>query len=266
MILIVDLSYAIFHRFYAIKAYIKISQREDIELSLEDDNFKDMYVRTFHQSIYKLCKKFKPTAVLFALDCPRCDIWRNEIMPEYKDRKKLPDFDEKTFPLVINEVLPKLKDDLLEFKFRKKSLPIEVHTIQHDRAEADDLVYIYCRHVNREEEKVIITGDHDYLQLLDDQTEIYDLKLNMLRNKSLGSNDKDVLLKVLGGDPSDNIAKIMPKKRAEALIKETPIDDVLKMFKHNDKFKNNMHMVNMDNIPKDIIKDVKMTLCTTMKI
>jgi len=261
MLLIIDLSYAIFFKFYAIKSYLKISKREDIELSLCDDNFKDMYIRTFKDSIHKLCRKFKPSKVIFALDCPRCKIWRNEVMPTYKDRKKLADFDERTFPLVINEVIPKLKEELLEFKFRRKHIPIEVHSVQHERAEADDIVYVYSRHIHLNEKKTIITGDNDYLQLLDDNTEIYDMKLKDLRIKSLGSNEKDVLVKVLGGDPSDNISKLMSKKRALELINERPIKEIMQMFANNEKFKNNMMMVDMDNIPDDIIRDLKMTLC-----
>jgi len=261
MILIIDLSYAIFFKFYAIKSYLKISQREDVELSLSDDTFKDMYVRTFKESIYKLCRKFKPNKLILAMDCPRCNIWRTEIMPTYKDRKKLADFDEKTFPLIINEVVPLLKRELMDFKFRRKVIPIEVHSIQHERAEADDLVYIYTRRAHSEEEKIIITGDNDYLQLLDDKTEIYDLKLKPLRDKSLGSNDKDILLKVLGGDPSDNIAKLMTKKKAIDYINETSVEEIYRTYESNDKFKNNMKMVNMNNIPEDIIDEVKTMLC-----
>jgi 5'-3' exonuclease len=240
---------------------LKISQREDVELSLSDDTFKDMYVRTFKESIYKLCRKFKPNKLILAMDCPRCNIWRTEIMPTYKDRKKLADFDEKTFPLIINEVVPLLKRELMDFKFRRKVIPIEVHSIQHERAEADDLVYIYTRRAHSEEEKIIITGDNDYLQLLDDKTEIYDLKLKPLRDKSLGSNDKDILLKVLGGDPSDNIAKLMTKKKAIDYINETSVEEIYRTYESNDKFKNNMKMVNMNNIPEDIIDEVKTMLC-----
>jgi len=261
MILIIDLSYAIFFKFYAIKSYLKISQREDVELSLSDDTFKDMYVRTFKESIYKLCRKFKPNKLILAMDCPRCNIWRTDIMPTYKDRKKLADFDERTFPLIINEIVPLLKRELLNFKFRRKVSPINVHSIQHERAEADDLVYIYARRAHNEEEKVIITGDNDYLQLLDDKTELYDMKLKPLRDKSLGSNDKDILLKVLGGDPSDNIAKLMTKKKAIDYINETSVEVIHKTYESNDKFKNNMNMVNMNNIPKDIIDEVKNMLC-----
>lgn len=261
MLLIIDLSYAIFFKFYAIKSYLKISKREDIQLSLCDENFKEMYIRTFKDHIHKLCRKFKPSKVIFALDCPRDKIWRTEVMPSYKDRKNMIDFDERTFPLVINEIIPKLKKEMLEFTFRRKHIPIEVHSIQHERAEADDIVYVYSRHLHLKDKKTIITGDNDYLQLLDDNTDIYDMKLKDLRAKSLGSNEKDVLLKVLGGDPSDNITKLMTKKKAIELISGKPVDEIIQMFESNEKFKNNMMMVNMDNIPEDIIHDIKMTLC-----
>jgi 5'-3' exonuclease len=82
------------------------------------------------------------------------------------------------------------------------------------RAEADDMVYIYCKRTKAiGMKKIVITSDNDYLQLLDDNTEIFDLKYKDLRTKSLGDSGKDILIKVLGGDPSDNIPKILSKKK-----------------------------------------------------
>lgn len=258
-ILVIDTSYAIFFRFYAIRSYLKISKRDDVELTIDNESFKDMYRRTFIDMIHKLCKKFKPTKIVFALDCPRDDIWRTKLMTEYKDRKSMDDFDGRVFPFIINEIIPELKVTMQTFKMFRKMCPIDVHEIQHKNCEADDLVYIYCRHMHNEDNKVIITGDNDYLQLLDDTTEIYDLKLKSLRDKSLGSNEKDLLFKVLGGDPSDNIPSIMTKKKVKELLQTKEVCEIMNSYEMNSKFKNNMKMVDMNCVPSQLIDEVKET-------
>jgi DNA polymerase-1 len=255
MILIIDLSYAIFHRFYAIKSYLKISQREDITMTLDDQNFKDLYKRTFIDTIHKLCKTYKPKTIVFAEDCPRSEIWRNDLMTDYKNRPRMTDFDARTFGFVINDIIPYLKME--EFKMNRKPFPIDVFTMKHENAEADDLVYIYSRHIQFDAKKTIITGDNDYLQLLDDNTEIYNLKSKSLREKSLGTNEKDILVKVLMGDPSDNLKPVCTKKKALNLINDKSYKDISEMYQENDRFCNNMKMVNMNLIPDTMIEAVK---------
>lgn len=258
-ILVIDTSYAIFFRFYAIKSYLKISKRDDVEMTIDNENFKEMFKRTFIDMIHKLCKKFKPKKIIFSLDCPRDDIWRTELMADYKDRKNMDDFDGRVFPFTINQIIPELKVTMQSFKMFRKVYSIDVHDIHHNKCEADDLVYIYCRHMHNEDTKVIITGDNDYLQLLDDFTEIYDLKMKCLRDKSLGSNEKDLLFKVLGGDPSDNIPSIMTKKKVKELLQTKNICEIMKLYEMNSKFKSNMNMVDMNCIPTYLIDEVKQT-------
>ena len=139
-------------------------------------------------------------------------------MNDYKDRKNMDDFDGRVFPLTINEIIPELKVTLQTFKMFRKCVPLMFMKFNIINVKPDDIVYIYCRHMHNDENKIIITGDNDYLQLLDDTTEIYDLKDKSLRDKSLGSNDKDLLFKVLGGDPSDNIPSIMTKKESKRIV------------------------------------------------
>ena len=258
-IIIIDTSYAIFFRFYAIRSYLNISKRDDVELTVDNENFKNMYKRTFVDMIQKLCKKFKARKIVFALDCPREDIWRTDIMNDYKNRKGADDFDGRVFPLTINEIIPELKVTMETFKMFRKVCPIDVQCIRHKKCEADDLVYMYCRHMHDEDNKIIITGDNDYLQLLDDYTDIYDLKMKSLRDKSLGSNEKDLLFKVLGGDPSDNIPSIMTKKRVKELLQTKEVCEIFDLYKMNSKFKNNMNMVDMNCIPTHFIDEVKET-------
>jgi 5'-3' exonuclease len=129
-----------------------------------------------------------------------------------------------------------------------------------EKAEADDMVYIYCkRTIAKNRKKIIITSDNDYLQLLDINTEIFDLKGKDLRTKSLGNSEKDILIKVLGGDPSDNIPKILSKKKTLEMIENTAYEEICDLFENanetvRDQFRLNMTLVNMSNIPETIIK------------
>ena len=51
----------------------------------------------------------------------------------------------------------------------------------------------------------IITNDHDYLQLINANTTIINLKNKKLNDKSCGNPKHDLLLKIICGDPADNI-------------------------------------------------------------
>ena len=55
----------------------------------------------------------------------------------------------------------------------------------------------------------IITNDHDYLQLINANTTIINLKNKKLNDKSCGNPKHDLLLKIICGDPADNIKVVL---------------------------------------------------------
>ena len=103
----------------------------------------------------------------------------------------------------------------------------------------------------------IITNDHDYLQLFDNNTYIYNLQGLNLRTKSRGEYI-DLELKILQGDVSDNISSIFRKK--------TSINQMLDMINNNEKLNNfleeneeskklynrNKLLIDFDMIPENI--------------
>lgn len=254
--LVIDLSYAIFYRFYAVRAYMRISKRTDFELNVDDDIFKSMFKKGVMDMIIKLVRKHKPDQLIFAVDCMRCNIWRRQVMQDYKNRSNLSDFDSRVFPLTINEIIPEVINKMNNFTISRKPHPVSVNIMKHDSCEADDLVYIYCKLIEQEKLKVIITGDNDYLQLLDDKTEIYCLKGKSLRLKSTGCCETDLLQKVIGGDPSDNVPKILSKNALAQLFKEKSTAEIFEKFKDDEAFNRNLEMVDMRCIPKELILSV----------
>ena len=90
MYLLVDLSYACFNKFYATKKYYSLSKPE---ISLENvEKWKDVpgFIEQFTKSFLKDISNIKKTLniewtnIIFAKDCPRKNIWRNHIYPNYK--------------------------------------------------------------------------------------------------------------------------------------------------------------------------------------
>ena len=256
MSLVIDLSYSIFYRFYALRSYRKISKRTDFELNVDDGMFKSLFKKAFVDMIIKLSRKHKPDELLFAVDCMRCEIWRRNIMPEYKNRANLSDFDVRVFQLTMGEIIPELVEQMKEFKISRRPHPVLVKIVKHEGCEADDLVYIYCKHFRPDCSKVIITGDNDYLQLLDDKTEIFCLKGKSLRSKSSGCKEKDVLNKVLGGDPSDNIPRLLSKNALSKLFQSKTITEIFEHYENDERFQRNMQMVDMRQIPQSLVQSV----------
>lgn len=258
MILIIDLSYFVFYRFYASKAYVKISKQGDsITCDFDDDAFKTMYTSGIVKSLEKLAKKFRPSVVYLSKDCMRNDIWRNDIYDNYKNRKNLSDFDGRAFDIAIREVVPDIQRRFRRFKVnRTTELDIPIEIVSCDKCEADDVSYVLCKKVFRDEKKIVITGDHDYMQLIDENTDVMDLKLKSLKDKSLGSASEDLMFKILIGDKSDNIPQICSKKHALEIVRKHSYEEIVEMYESDAKFTRNRTLVDMNEIPATLVAEI----------
>ena len=80
--------------------------------------------------------------------------------------------------------------------------------------EADDGIAYYCNQIKEDEKAVILTNDRDMCQLINDQVGIYIINLKkIITTKNYSDNFKHhhtnlKLLKIIGGDNSDNIKGI----------------------------------------------------------
>ncbi|MDO4661778.1 MAG: DNA polymerase I [Tissierellia bacterium] len=216
-ILLIDGSSLLFRAFYAIP---------DLKTS---DGVMTNGVYGFLTMYFNATEEFKPDYALVAFD-RKTKTFRHKEFKDYKGtRDKIPDD--------INHQFGILKDIL-------DSLNIKYMDI--DGFEADDIVGTYSKRAKEENVKsIIVTGDRDYLQLVDDNTVVYYTIKGVtntkkydkdLINEEYGIDPKQLIdVKGLMGDKSDNIPGIdgIGEKTALKYIKEYGSIDGL--YKNIDK-------------------------------
>ena len=208
-VLLIDMSYYIFYRFFALCSWWKRAYKDeplDIENILNNKIFISKYHKLFLENLKKITKKHKiPNAtIIFAKDCRRYNIWRNQYYNEYKKTRddKNKRFNKDIFIYTYDNIVKDLNNN-------------NVSVITSDTAEADDIIAIVKIKIREKYNNLpiyIITNDHDYLQLFDKNTYIYNLKGLDLRTKSTGNPYIDLQIKIFRGDVSDNITPVVNKR------------------------------------------------------
>ena len=230
-ILFIDMSYYIFYRFFALCSWWKRAFPEeplDIENILDNNIFIDKYHKLFIENIKKITKKYRiqNANIIFAKDCRRYNIWRNKYYEDYKKSRddKNKRFNKDIFIYTYEKIVPDLKK-------------LDISVAINENAEADDIIAILKTTIRNRDYKrpiYIITNDHDYLQLFDDNTFIYNLKGLNLRTKSRGNRRLDLQFKIFRGDMSDNITPVVSKKiRDDKLINIIYDKDLFNEFFEN---------------------------------
>ena len=147
--------------------------------------------------------------------------FRNDIYAAYKGTRK-------SMPEDLAEQLPKLK-----YLLKKMNIFI----IEQVGVEADDLIGSISKKFNVQ--TVIVSGDRDLLQLIDDSTEVHltkkgvtetDVMTTSSLKEKLGLEPYQIIeLKALMGDSSDNIPGVMgigEKTATDLIIKYQNIDNL----------------------------------------
>ena len=258
-ILFIDMSYYIFYRFFALCSWWKRAFPEeplDIENILDNNIFIDKYHKLFIENIKKITKKYRiqNANIIFAKDCRRYNIWRNKYYEDYKKSRddKNKRFNKDIFIYTYEKIVPDLKK-------------LDISVAINENAEADDVIAILKTTIRNRDYKrpiYIITNDHDYLQLFDDNTFIYNLKGLNLRTKSRGNRRLDLQFKIFRGDMSDNITSVVSKKiRDDKLINIIYDKDLFnEFFENNPELKKiydrNELLIDFNKIPLDIKDNV----------
>jgi DNA polymerase-1 len=167
----------------------------------------------------KALKEIKPEYAAVTFDKAK-KTFRNDIYPKYKATRV-------KAPQELYDQIPKIKDLLKMF-----NIPI----YEIDGFEADDVIgtISHLKGVDRPDiETLIVTGDLDTLQLVDDNTKVYSLKRGISDTIIYDENtvaqryeglkpDQLIDFKGLKGDPSDNIpgVKGIGDKTAIQLLNE----------------------------------------------
>jgi 5'-3' exonuclease len=287
-IVLVDTSYVSFYGLHATELWFKFAHKELeppendwTEYELFTDKYTEMYMKRFGNMFKKkavkdlLNTKIKPVINVFtgkpkkvrskgplipynqficAMDCPRHKIWRTSDFKTYKANR---DKTYKSKKWKGSGILRYAHTTLVPELAKRHNFIVA----KEPKLEGDDVIALFHRYVRKVspmKEIVIITNDHDMLQLIDNNTTIINLKGQYLNNKAVGSGEENLLMKVLCGDPSDNIKSAFPKCGKKTALKMIE-DRVALEHKLNsnptyrDNYEFNRKMIDFNCIPQDLV-------------
>lgn len=267
VVILVDTSYWIFYRYFAVLQWWRHAKPDNElpENPYDNKEFLEKFEKTFLESLTNLKKKLKlhkqrgkpeiNCKIIAARDCPRSEIWRNLL---YKDYKATRERDDKFMGGSFFKHIYKDNNKLL--------LTAGVDfVLQNQSLEADDVIAIskkYLRDKSPELPIYIIANDHDYLQLLDDKTEIYNFQNKNLREsqKVFPEADKNLFFKIVLGDKSDNIMPVFKKcgpKTCEKYYenKKLFLEALAKDKEAKDKFELNKKIIDFNEIPEQLVNE-----------
>jgi 5'-3' exonuclease len=235
----------------------KVAKKDDpLDIPIENEEFVSKFKSTFIAKIKEIPKKCgvnpkKNNVTMFAArDCPRHDIWRCDIFPEYKANRNYEGFQGGPFFALAYE----------ENLFEQAGVSI---TFTHPHLEADDCIAIKVReqlNAYSMSNIFIIASDHDYLQLISPNVSIINLKYKKLAESKTGSYDpkKNLFIKTVMGDTSDNIPSIFKKCGYITAKKCYENPDFYNKKKNEESetiFKRNNTIINFDCIPQHLINE-----------
>ena len=258
----IDGSYFCFYRYYSLINWWRNAYPEEpLEDPFKNEKFVEKFRKTFVENVQQIPKKLGfskldlEPIIIVEKDCKRENIWRNEFFPKYKATR-------------ANGA----EDGFMGGPFFKMAYEEELFVkggakaiLKHSKLEADDCIAISVKRLTAKYPDCsiyIITSDKDYLQLNSHNVHLFNLAFkNIAENKSsTGDSKKDLEIKIIMGDTSDNIPSVFPKcgpKTAQKCI-EDPEFFKKKMAGNPDYFKQyelNKKIVDFNNIPEDLINE-----------
>lgn len=242
MIVLVDMGYLLFYRYHATSIWLGHQDEWKNALTIPIEVVAHYFEKHLRGQLDKLKKKYKTARKFyFCKDTPQASIWRMDVYPEYKGTRGQAD-----------DTVRYLKDIITKVVSQYGMI------VGIDKLEADDIAYLLVkriRSVNTEENILIITSDHDYLQMKDDHITI----INGGGKEITGCGDakKDMYTKILMGDVSDNIPPICKgcgKKTAEKLAaNEEERNQYILKNNCQKEYERNCTLICMENIPSTFV-------------
>jgi 5'-3' exonuclease len=253
-IILIDTSYFTFYRYYALINWWRLAKSEEpLTIPIDTPDFVEKFKKTFIDKIMEIPKKLKIKnyKLIAATDCHRKDIWRNSLYSNYKANRTYEE------------------DDFLGGPFFQLGLDIlkelKIKTLHHPKLEADDCIAIITKKIlatDNETNVLIIANDMDYLQLADPRVRLMNLKYKILTDNSKwsGNPKQDLFCKIVMGDKSDNIPSIFNKcgpVTAKKYYDNTQLfEDKLKKENAQDKLERNRKLVDFNEIPEELVKEL----------
>ena len=275
----VDGSYYCFHRYYSLLNWWKNAFPEDpLENPIDNPVFVEKFKKTFVETLQQIPKKLnlikpKPRGknktpipaneetnitMIVGKDCKRQHIWRNDFYDKYKATRPNGGAEDgfmggPFFKMAYEENL-----------FQQAGAETILY---HPRLEADDCIAIYVKQLvekypANECSIYIITSDNDYLQLIRENVHIYNLAFKNLKDSKIftGNPEKDLKIKTIMGDVSDNIPSVFPKCGIKTAIKCVEDHEFFEKKMNNnseyyEQYLLNDTLVSFDKIPEELVNE-----------
>lgn len=265
--ILIDGSYFCFYRYYSIMNWWKKAfPYEKLEDPIHNSLFMDKYIKTFVDCVKDIPKKLNidksnHPILIVGKDCKRENIWRNEICktePNYIGNYKGNRKNSLEHGFLGGPVFHYTYENELFCKGGCKS------TLFHEKLEADDCIAISVKYILNKYPNAkiyIITSDKDYLQLAEERVEIYNLFYKKLteQKSSTGDAKTDLFLKIVLGDPSDNIKPIFkkfgPKKGLKCYQDPVYFETLLKENNAYSSYNFNKKLVDFNEIPESLTNE-----------
>ena len=252
-VVLFDTSYFIFYRYFSTLKWYQFRNKDIVYTELDtNEEFVKSFEKHVYQDFKKICKQWKTdfSNMIFCCDCSRDMIWRNQHHESYKGhRVQNPTFNPNIFVKFY---------EYLERNQNKWG----IHKLCMDHLEADDIAYLTKNKLIEKGLKqpiIIITNDNDYLQMLDEQTHIFNMngKGSDLSKRSCGEPMKDLKIKIIMGDVSDNISSIHsgigPKTAMKlASLTDEAFTEYLNKHQCHDVYYKNKKMIDFREIPMEL--------------
>lgn len=248
--IMIDGSYFIFFRYYALVQWWKVARKEPQENFHECPEFIEKFKKIFKEKISEISKKLKIDNAIHIVgrDCPRDTIWRNELFTTYKVHRVSDPHVKNFFKLAYDGLL-----------FSNSGCTV----FKYPGLEADDCIALTTKRIQElypDANIYIITSDMDYLQLASETVKIYNLKYTELieSKTSTGDAKKDLFCKIVMGDKSDGIQGIFPKCGIKTAIKcfEEPEYFEKKLNETEgarEKYELNKKLIDFNSIPLELV-------------
>jgi 5'-3' exonuclease len=263
----VDGSYYCFYRYFALMQWWKNAYPDEpLEDPYQNETFIEKFRKTFVANLEQIPKRLKihkdpvKAILIVGKDCKREHIWRNDIFKDYKaTRNNGPEdgfMGGPFFKMAYEEQL-----------FQKGGAKA---ILKHPRLEADDCIAISVKYLLKKYplcKIYIITSDRDYLQLKAHNVDLYSLTYkNLTDNRtSTGDAEKDLKIKIIMGDTSDNIPSVFPKCGIKTAQKCVEDEEFFKKKMDNNpayynQYRLNELLVSFDKIPTMYVDEFMATI------
>jgi 5'-3' exonuclease len=212
-LLIVDVSYYTYARFFATRIWFLNSHNRD-EIDMNQDwtkntEFMEVFKRLFFKNINNIlsANNISKSNVLFAVDSVFTNNWRLALNKDYKLTRKDSHVRNQFNSWDIFRIV---KEELLPSTYSSNKI------LEVDGLEGDDIIALLVRELkkidptsttNRSMKYYILANDKDYIQICNDRTILIDATGRNISDKVLTdcTNLEYLIKKILMGDKSDNI-------------------------------------------------------------